>query len=235
MIASGYRPEIIRLRLPSRKLSPRYIGNFPITKRVNEVTYQLQLPDHYRISPTFHVSLLKSFTNPLLPSSSEHEVSPPPPEVEVSEAIYRVKEILDSWRRGGRIQYLIDWEGYDPEERSWADKDDILDPSLISTKSIPIALLPGGVVALTVNQEEEEEGVMSHSHQRNQPPTHAHSHLITDHPHLHPLTGTTFKHTPLTHSSASLKVASYSLVTVYLFPRICRSAVYLPRKGRVPR
>ncbi len=92
----------------------------------------MQLPDHYRISPTFHVSLLKPFTNPLLPSSSEHEVSPPPPEVEVSEAIYRVKEILDSRRRGGRIQYLIDWEGYGPEERSWADKDDILDPSLVS-------------------------------------------------------------------------------------------------------
>ncbi len=122
----------IRLRLPSRKLSPRYIGPFPIIIRVNEVTYQLQLPDHYRISPTFHVSLLKPFTNPLLPSSSKHEVSPPPPEVEVSEAIYRVKEILDSRRRGGRIQYLIDWEGYGPEERSWADKDDILDPSLVS-------------------------------------------------------------------------------------------------------
>ncbi len=106
--------------------------SFPITKRVNEVTYQFQLPDHYRISPTFHVSLLKPFTNPLLPSSSEHEVSPPPPEVEVSEDIYRVKEILDSRRRGGRIQYLIDWEGYGPEERSRADKDDILDPSLVS-------------------------------------------------------------------------------------------------------
>ncbi len=75
---------------------------------------------------------------------------------------------------------------------------------------------------------------LSHSHQWNQPPTHAQSHLINDHPHLHPLTGTTFKHTPLTHSSASLKVASYSLVTVYMLPPICRSAICLPRKGRVP-
>ncbi len=55
---------------------------------------------------------------------------------------------------------------------------------------------------------------LSHCHQWNQPPTHAHSHLITDHPHLHPLTGTTFKHTPLTHSLASL----VSLVPVCLPP-----------------
>ncbi len=79
--------------------------------------------------PTFHVSLLKSFTDPLLPRSTEHEI---PPEVAPNETIYTVKEILDSRRRGGRLQYLIDWEGYGPEERSWANKDDILDPSLIN-------------------------------------------------------------------------------------------------------
>ncbi len=93
------------------------------------------LPDQYRISPTFHVSLLKSFTDPLLPPSTEHEIPPPPPpppEVAPNKTIYTVKEILDSRWRGGRLQYLIDWEGYGPEERSWANKDDILDPSLIN-------------------------------------------------------------------------------------------------------
>ncbi|CAB1337861.1 unnamed protein product [Coregonus sp. 'balchen'] len=47
------------LRLPCRKLSLRFVGPFKALRRVNEVTYHLQLPADYRINPTFHVSLLR--------------------------------------------------------------------------------------------------------------------------------------------------------------------------------
>ncbi len=57
-------------------------------------------------------------------------------------------------------------------------------------------------------------------HQLNQPPTPAHNHQSTNHEHLQSLTTTIHKLTHLSHSSADLKVARFSmLVDAYLSAR----------------
>ncbi|KAK3565587.1 hypothetical protein QTP86_012920 [Hemibagrus guttatus] len=120
------------MRLPCRKLSPRFIGPFPITQQINPVTYHLQLPAEYKIHPVFHVSLLKPHHPSVLPSTEPGEAEEPPLLLIVDDgAAYLVQDILDSRGRGGHLECLADWEGYGPEERSWVPRNDILDPSLL--------------------------------------------------------------------------------------------------------
>jgi uncharacterized protein YicC (UPF0701 family) len=38
---------------------------------------------------------------------------------------YEVKEILDSKISRGKLKYLIEWEGYGPDERSWESTENV--------------------------------------------------------------------------------------------------------------
>ncbi|KAL0195339.1 hypothetical protein M9458_008911, partial [Cirrhinus mrigala] len=121
----------LRLRLPCKKLSPRYVGPFRILRQITPVSFRLELPPEYRISPTFHMSLLKPAGRPGGGENLEGTAPQrPAPLIIDGEEVYRVSTILDSRRRRGRLQYLVDWEDYGPEERSWVPAEDILDPAL---------------------------------------------------------------------------------------------------------
>uniref|UniRef100_A0A8C7WTN4 Chromo domain-containing protein n=1 Tax=Oryzias sinensis TaxID=183150 RepID=A0A8C7WTN4_9TELE len=113
----------------SRKLQPRYIGPYTISKVINPVAVELELPRSLRIHPVFHVSKIKpARDSPLQPAPA----SPPGPRIVDGDPVYTVKSLLASRRVGRGLQYLVYWEWYGPADRQWIPGRYIVDPSLIS-------------------------------------------------------------------------------------------------------
>uniref|UniRef100_A0A3Q3B4W6 ribonuclease H n=1 Tax=Kryptolebias marmoratus TaxID=37003 RepID=A0A3Q3B4W6_KRYMA len=106
---------------------------------------RLRLPSSLRVHPTFHVSRIKPvLSSPLCPPAA----SPPPARELGGHPVYTVRRIVDARRRGRGWQFLVDWEGYGPEDRSWVPRSFICDPTLITdfwaSRPSGSSGLPGG-------------------------------------------------------------------------------------------
>lgn len=137
----------VPLKETSHKLAPRFIGPFAIQSVVSPSAVRLTLPASLRIHPVFHVSQIRPVqSSPLCPPLD------PPPHARLIDGhpAYDVRRIVSVRRRGKGYQFLVDWEGYGPEERSWVPRSFILDPSLVSTffrsqRRLGAGRPPGGV------------------------------------------------------------------------------------------
>ena len=83
------------------------MGPYLITNQINPLAFQLQLPATLCIHPVFYWSLLVAVSAPDL--AQPPPLASPPPVFINGEEEYEVRQILDS-------QYLMDWEGYGPED-----------------------------------------------------------------------------------------------------------------------
>jgi hypothetical protein len=108
------------------KLSPRFIGPFLILKRVGEVAYQLELPDHLSdVHDVFHVPQLKKCLR--IP-----EEQLPMEDLSVQEdltyAEYPIK-ILDTLTRVTRNKvikmYKVQWSHHGEDEATWEREEEL--------------------------------------------------------------------------------------------------------------
>jgi hypothetical protein len=112
-------------RTQVRKLFPKYIGPFPIQQVISDVAYRLQLPEHIKIHPVFHVSQLRPFhTNDNLQFPGR---APPPPPPVITDAGPSdvIAELVDrrTIRRGQseKTQYLVTFRNQPLHEARWVD------------------------------------------------------------------------------------------------------------------
>jgi hypothetical protein len=107
---------------PAKKLDFRKIGPYPIIAQINPVTYRVQLPPDVHVHPVFHASLL----TPHIPNTISDRHPAPPPPVRYQDAEYEEHEvagILNVRKRGRRWEWLVDWQGYGPGDRTWEPKE----------------------------------------------------------------------------------------------------------------
>ena len=81
----------LKIKSPSRKLSPRRYGPFEILKQVSPVTYRIKLPSSMKIHNVFHVDLLIPYQETDAYGTAYPQ---PPPELIDGEEEYEVEEII---------------------------------------------------------------------------------------------------------------------------------------------
>ena len=109
---------------PTAKLVPKRHGPFPIKRALSTITYQLTLPEQWKIHDVFHVDLLTPYRETEFHGPN---YARPPPDLIGEEEQYEVEQVLDerNYGRWRKKQYLVKWKGYPDSDNQWLDAKDM--------------------------------------------------------------------------------------------------------------
>ncbi|MBW0545239.1 hypothetical protein O181_084954 [Austropuccinia psidii MF-1] len=103
----------------TKKLCERFLGPFPLLKKVSTHAYHLKLPSQWKsIHPVFHIALLEPVNTSTIPNQNQE----PPPPINISEEEeWEVSKILESRIKREKLWYLVEWKGFsqETERSSW--------------------------------------------------------------------------------------------------------------------
>ena len=110
--------HIILKAVGARKLLLRWLRPFNVLEKVTTVNYTLDIAAHYRIHPTFHVSMLR-------PAYDNGSGEGRPPLIMIDgEEEFELQTILqhrplNKTNGDSGISYLVKWTGHGPVHNSW--------------------------------------------------------------------------------------------------------------------
>ncbi len=111
MIDAGFIKLAIKKKL--KKLTQKYIGPYPICRKLSELNYEVELPKKYKIHNVFHIEKLKKYV------SNGEELKLPEPDIINDVEEYEVEQILDQKKVRGKEYFLVKWKNYTHEHDSW--------------------------------------------------------------------------------------------------------------------
>ncbi|ETL32207.1 hypothetical protein L916_15176 [Phytophthora nicotianae] len=98
----------------SKKLAPRFIGPFPVQKKVSRDSYELGLSKNVKLHPVFHTSLLKPYCkDPKRRQKVNKVVLADGTEGQLVEAVINHRKCK------GKMQYKIWWLGETKKNGAW--------------------------------------------------------------------------------------------------------------------
>lgn len=104
---------------PFPKLAFKFFGPYTVLEKIGAVAYRLQLPEHSKIHPVFHISQLKPFTSDYTPVFSELHAADLQAADAVPEQVLQRRRV----RKGNHaiMQVLVTWTGLPSTSSTWED------------------------------------------------------------------------------------------------------------------
>lgn len=113
--------------LPTKKLSPKWVGPFTVLQVVSPSAYKLDIPASWRRHPVFNISQLKPF------HGTRRGWQQPvfTPDQTGDDAVFEVEQLLGHRKKRNVWEFLVRWKHYDASEDTWEPEGNLQGAPLI--------------------------------------------------------------------------------------------------------
>ncbi|KAL2226667.1 UNVERIFIED_CONTAM: hypothetical protein Sindi_2025400 [Sesamum indicum] len=103
-------------------LMQKYVGPWPVIRRIGMVAYMVELPPWWKIHNDFHVSQFKKYS---ADKEDDTRNQPSRPQLELTKTKEKVAEAILNHRvtstaKRDHTEYLVKWMGCSSEENTWS-------------------------------------------------------------------------------------------------------------------